>query len=331
LQLWGDLAGTTLLAVDMPNVAGVRNDPWAKYLTTVDKIEASTGYDFLSLLPLAFQTALEAGDHSPTAAFSVDGTRSEGSPLIFNASLSTDPDLGRTGLDRTEALTYAWGFSDGTAAVGVSPTKTFTNNGTFTATLTVTDAYGWQHALTQSVAIGNVAPAIAMLAGATLFPGETYAATGTFTDPGSDTWTATVNYGDGTGPRSLTLDGKTFRLDHVYAAAGSFTVTVTVNDGAAASQGTATVVVVAPLAGISALSDDVEGLNALGHGEINALKATLNAAAIQLRRNNGVACAKELTAFINQIQALVLSGRIGEALASPLIDSARRIATSVSP
>jgi len=39
----------------------------------------------------------------------------------------------------------------------------------------------------------------------------------TFTDPGADTWTANVNYGDGSGVQPLVLTGKTFSLSHVYA------------------------------------------------------------------------------------------------------------------
>ena len=47
--------------------------------------------------------------------------------------------------------------------------------------------------------------------------------------PGADTWTATVDYGDG-GGGALALDGKTFALSHTYLVAGTFTVTVTVFD-----------------------------------------------------------------------------------------------------
>ncbi len=113
IQTWDDLAGLTVLAVNMPNVAGVRNDPWQKYLTTIDKIEAATGYDFLSLLQTSYQDAVEAGDRPPVASYSMTGTPNEGSSLKFDASASTDPDLGRADLGRTEALTYTWHFSDG--------------------------------------------------------------------------------------------------------------------------------------------------------------------------------------------------------------------------
>ena len=50
---------------------------------------------------------------------------------------------------------------------------------------------------------------------------------GSFTDPGADTWTATVDYGDGSGVQALTLTDKTFNLSHTYADNGSYTVTVT--------------------------------------------------------------------------------------------------------
>ncbi|HEX7977381.1 MAG TPA: DNA/RNA non-specific endonuclease, partial [Gemmatimonadaceae bacterium] len=129
VQSWDDVSGLTVMAVNMPNVAGVRNDPWQKYLTTVDRIEQSTGYDVLSLLQANFQDALEAGDRSPTAAFSFSGTQQEGSAIAFDASASTDPDLGRSDLGRTENLSYAWQFGDGTTATGQTPSHTFTNDG----------------------------------------------------------------------------------------------------------------------------------------------------------------------------------------------------------
>ncbi len=54
-------ASTRTLAVLMPNVQGIRNTPWQTYITTVDAIEALTGYDFFSNLPDAIENAIEAG------------------------------------------------------------------------------------------------------------------------------------------------------------------------------------------------------------------------------------------------------------------------------
>ena len=55
---------------------------------------------------------------------------------------------------------------------------------------------------------------------------------GSFTDPDADSWSATVDYGDGAGavPLSLAAD-KSFQLSHSYLDNGSYTVTVSVDDG----------------------------------------------------------------------------------------------------
>jgi endonuclease G len=52
---------TRTIAVIMPNQDGIRNDPWESYLTTVDAVEALTGYDFFSNLPEPYQRCIEAG------------------------------------------------------------------------------------------------------------------------------------------------------------------------------------------------------------------------------------------------------------------------------
>ncbi len=332
VQTWDALPGTTVLAVMMPNVSGIKNDPWSKYLTTVDRVEAATGYDLLSLLPVAFQTALEAGDRGPAARFAFTGTQAEGSFLAFDASATTDPDLGRTDMDHAEALAYSWAFGDGTTATGAAPSKAFAQNGTFTVTLTVTDAWGWPSVVSHDVLVANVAPQVAQLDAATILQGETYAAAGSFTDPGADTWTASVDYGDGSGMQALALDGKTFQLSHRYGTPGSYTVAVSVNDGDASASAGATVVVLSSLQGIAVLGDAVGALGAgsgpLGNGEVNSLRAKLNAAGAACRRESN-ACGNVLGAFVNEVEALVNSGRLGADVANPLIAYAERVIASL--
>jgi PKD domain len=74
-----------------------------------------------------------------------------------------------------------------------------------------------------------------------------FTGSGSFTDAdlAGPEFTATVNYGDGTGTHSLPLAGTTFRLSHHYTAlVGSYQVTVTVTDNDGVSgKGTATVTV----------------------------------------------------------------------------------------
>jgi Tol biopolymer transport system component len=61
--------------------------------------------------------------------------------------------------------------------------------------------------------------------------GETFALTGSFQDPDSESWTASVDYGDGTGAHELNLGSeKTFELRSVYGDDGDYTATVTISD-----------------------------------------------------------------------------------------------------
>ena len=50
---------TRVIAVDMPNVNGIKEKNWRDYRTTVRQIEQKTGYNFFSNLPPNLQNALE--------------------------------------------------------------------------------------------------------------------------------------------------------------------------------------------------------------------------------------------------------------------------------
>lgn len=61
----GDDAGrvtnqTRTIAVDMPNEQGIRETPWRTYRTSVDAVEALTGFDFFSNVPVSIQSMIEA-------------------------------------------------------------------------------------------------------------------------------------------------------------------------------------------------------------------------------------------------------------------------------
>ncbi|KAB2878478.1 DNA/RNA non-specific endonuclease [bacterium] len=56
-----DITTTTrVIAIDMPNVNGIRNDDWKNYRVSVDQIEAATGYNFLSNVPVSIQAVIES-------------------------------------------------------------------------------------------------------------------------------------------------------------------------------------------------------------------------------------------------------------------------------
>jgi len=272
IQTWDDLVGLSVLAVNMPNVGGVRNDPWQKYLTTIDKIEAATGYDFLSLLQTSYQDAIEAGDRPPVASFSTSGTANEGSSLKFDASASTDPDIGRTDLGRTEALTYTWHFSDGGQASGKVAYHTFHDNGSFTATLTVADVYGWETISAQNVAVANVTPVVTF--GATtptsILSGDAVGVSGGFTDPGDDAaWHSLIDWGNGTTtPATLNASGASITGSSTFLALGSHTVTLSVTDKDGATGMKSLTVNVAPRPVPTSIGSSTINLNGNGNGDV---------------------------------------------------------------
>ncbi|HEY2375215.1 MAG TPA: DNA/RNA non-specific endonuclease [Gemmatimonadaceae bacterium] len=325
VQGWSDLAGITILAVNMPNVAGVRNDPWSKYLTTVAKIEQGTGYNFFSLLQSVYRDALEVGDRAPIAQYAVTGNAREGSPVTFDASSSSDADLSQSGI--SNALTYSWQFSDGATATGRTTSHTFAHFGPYAATLTVTDAIGWPSTVSQTLMVDDVAPVVTAPAGASLIAGETYSASAGFADPGTDSWTGTVDYGDGSGPQPLTLAGKSFTLSHVYGSAGTFRVTVTVSDdGGAGGSSSSTVSVMTPFAATKEMSTQVQLLAESGAiAQPQPLFASIDAAAKQIQRGDMTPAFNELGALINKIGAAVISGRMSPEAAQQLTDMIHRI------
>jgi endonuclease G len=73
-------AGTRTIAVIMPNDNSINSD-WHTYLTTVDAVEALTGYDFFANVPDAIENAVEAG---------IDGNNPPGTE---NQSATTDEDV----------------------------------------------------------------------------------------------------------------------------------------------------------------------------------------------------------------------------------------------
>jgi hypothetical protein len=112
----------------------------------------------------------------------------------------------------------------------------------------VDDGQGETDEATASLTVANTPPTVSAGADATINVGDTLAAAGSFADLGADTWTATVDYGDGTGPQPLSLNAdKTFALEHVYDQSGTFTVTdIVTDDESGEGSDTLLVEVVAP-------------------------------------------------------------------------------------
>ena len=316
-----------VFAVNMPNVDNPGTNDWTAYKTTVDKIQHSTGYDFLSALPEAIQCRVEIRNCAPTARISGDGVNggTEGQMLSFAASTSSDPDAGTT-------LSYQWSIDGQIVGINSTLSHTFTNNDSYQIRLIVSDQFGGADTSTLTVTILNVAPVVSAFGGATLLVSESYSATGSFTDPGADRWTGTVSYGDA-GWQPLSRSDKAFQLEHQYTTAGSYSVTVSVSDqdGGVGTR-SASVVVLTPAQGVAHLSDLISALGtsgALNDGQLNSLQAKLDNAAKQLVRGNGTSAANMLGALVNELQALVNSGRMTDATAAPILEYAQRVIGSI--
>ena len=191
---------------------------------------------------------LTVNNVAPVVSAGNDATVTEGATFSRNGSF-TDP-----GAD-TWTATVDYGDGAGPQALALVG-KTFAlshiyaDNGSYTVTVTVTDDDGDSDSDQVIVTVNNVPPVVSAGNDATINEGATFSRNGSFTDPGADTWTATVDYGDGAGPQALALVGKTFALSHVYADDGSYTVTVTVTDddgGSDSDQVVVTVDNVAPV------------------------------------------------------------------------------------
>lgn len=302
-----------VIAVNMPNDPGVRNVPWQTYQTTVDAVEALSGYDLLALLADQIEIAVESNTAPPTAAINGPFLSDEGSAVSLSGAGSSDPD--------GDALSYAWTFGDGASASGATASHTWAQNGVYPVRLTVTDPLGLTSTAMTTATVSNVAPVIGAFAGAILLPGETYMASGAFTDPGADVWSATVNYGDGSGVTPLPLSGMSFALSHTYPAAGAFTVTVSVADGDATANRMQSVTVLTPVQALDnalALVAQLAAAGKLNNGNGNSLRAKLGNAQMLLGKGNPTPAANMLGALLNELDAMVNSGRLSAADADPL-------------
>ncbi|HVK09974.1 MAG TPA: PKD domain-containing protein [Gemmataceae bacterium] len=142
-----------------------------------------------------------------------------------------------------DTVTLSWAvYRDGAAgpsAVGSGGAFAFIppDDGNYRIVLTTADEDGGSARAVRTVTVGNVP--VAFDAGGDLdLPSAalgSFTRTITFTDPGADSWSGTVDYGDLTGVRPLVIDpaAMRFTLAHRYAAEGTYTVRVALADDGA--------------------------------------------------------------------------------------------------
>ena len=154
---------------------------------------------------------------APTATVEGDDVGDEGQELAFSA-LAVDV--------AADTVTYLWDYGDGTSEESVADVlHTFADDGPYTITLTVEDEDGGSSTATWDVLIDNTAPLVALTVPAITDEGAATTLAAVATDDGvNDVLTVTWDFGDGT-------TGTGGSVDHAWKQDGTYTVTVTVDDG----------------------------------------------------------------------------------------------------
>ncbi|BBX05775.1 hypothetical protein MAIC_05780 [Mycolicibacterium aichiense] len=103
-----------------------------------------------------YRIAASGGNRAPTAVLTATPTNGY-SPLSvqFSSAGSTDPDPGTT-------LSYSWDFGDGGTSAAANPLRTYTTDGTYTVTLTVSDGQRTNTA-SRDVVVGSTPPDVQIL------------------------------------------------------------------------------------------------------------------------------------------------------------------------
>ncbi|MEO8217047.1 MAG: DNA/RNA non-specific endonuclease [Acidobacteriota bacterium] len=226
-------ASTRTIAVIMPNVQGIRNVDWHTYLTTIDQVEALTGYDFFANVDDFAENCIEGAtdgvNDAPCVATSSLSMSPEGTPVTVTAN-AADPD-GDTTLSYTWAVTKngsAYGSGAGTSSFTFTPD----DDGNYVVTLTVSDGNGGMTEKTNTISVTNVAPVITGTTGpaGALALGSPATVTVNYTDAGSaDTHTAVFNWDDGSSS-TVACSAGVCSASRTYAAAGVYGVAITVAD-----------------------------------------------------------------------------------------------------
>ena len=169
----------------------------------------------------------------------------------------TDPgtELG----SHSESYTCTAAFGDGATPVagvvtGTTCTvqKTLLDAGRYLVTLIVTDSNGGQGSTDFWIDVSNLAPVVGAVSTGPAVEGQAIVATAGFADPGygsAESYSCTVDYGDGSGPLSGTVSGGSCRgSSHTYKQTGTYTVTITVSDSNGGTSSASTAVSVSNVA-----------------------------------------------------------------------------------
>ena len=193
---------------------------------TVTEDGGLTGFDAGTIIVQAPQ--------KPIAKFTFQQSTIPGSlDVTFDASGSNDPD-GRT------ITNYTWDFGDQQTGTGGIQTHTYSKEGQYIVSLTVTDSAGLTGSTTQNVTVKSIQPPKAQFSIAAAPLVDPLAIECDASDPSGTITGYTWDFGD----QSPQTHGKT--TTHKYANGGTYTVTLTVVDNNGLT-GQASQIIIVPL------------------------------------------------------------------------------------
>jgi len=194
-------------------------------------------------------------DHDPVLvglALNAPPTINAGGPYTVAEGGSTTLAADATDATYGESLQFAWDFDgDGQFDDATSDRPTFSAANLdgptgVTVGVRVTDRLGLSATATTTVSVTNVAPTVsASFAAPSVACSAASTISGTVADPGlADTFTALIDWGDGSAPRPVAVANGAFSATYTYARAGRYTATVAVtdDDGGTGEAGAATAV-----------------------------------------------------------------------------------------
>lgn len=89
-------SSSRIIAIRMPNISGIRSNPWQNYISSVNQLQADTGYTFLTALPAAVADVLRAkvdGATAPTFTSFSPGSGAVGSSVTLTGTAFTGASL----------------------------------------------------------------------------------------------------------------------------------------------------------------------------------------------------------------------------------------------
>lgn len=192
----------------------------------------------------------------------------------------TDGSVGTYGPD-VNGVTVATGPITESAFEFTIPLPTGVANGTLLTARTVGSTSEFSPLVVAGQQTSALPPTITLTSPpASVEAGSQLFVNGSFVDSDSTEWTATVDYGDGSGSQQLALNtNRTFQLNHTYAAAGNFTVTVQITDNSLATGNASFAIEVtnpAPSANVSEFTRTAT----VDEGQLASISGPLNAAIV---------------------------------------------------